>query len=106
MTSTWSGSPCSHSCFVTSARAQLFTSGAALLFILLIFPGGLGQVVYNIRDFLLRKLAAKHDIVVPSLVADIRVEAESSLPGIAEETIPMPAAAADHVHAATTRRRR
>ncbi len=35
---------------------QLATSGAGLLFLLLYFPGGLSQIVYNARDGLLRLL--------------------------------------------------
>lgn len=62
--------------FVASQRAQLFTSGAGLLLILLIFPGGLGQILYDARDALLRRIARRRSIVVPSLVADVRVGAE------------------------------
>ena len=43
--------------------------------VLLIVPGGLGQVIYGIRDRLLRWVARRRGIVVPSLVADRRVDA-------------------------------
>jgi hypothetical protein len=49
-------------------------SGAGLLIVLLVFPGGLAQLAANLRDRLLRRVAERHDILVPSLVADKRVE--------------------------------
>ena len=57
--------------FVASERAQLFTSGIGLLLILLLFPGGLGQIVYDVRDAVLRRIAKRRDLVVPSLLADV-----------------------------------
>jgi branched-chain amino acid transport system permease protein len=47
-------------------------SGAALLWVLSVVPGGLGQVVYSVRDRLLRIVADRRGILVPSLVADKR----------------------------------
>ncbi|HET9076118.1 MAG TPA: ABC transporter permease [Acidimicrobiales bacterium] len=47
-------------------------SGAALLLVLLFLPGGLGQVVFAVRDRLLRVVADRRGILVPSLVADKR----------------------------------
>jgi branched-chain amino acid transport system permease protein len=47
-------------------------SGAALLWVLSVLPGGLGQVVYDIRDRLLAVVANRRGIIVPSLVADKR----------------------------------
>jgi len=49
-------------------------SGAGLLVVLLVFPGGLAQLAAGFRDRLLRRIAERHDILVPSLVADKRVE--------------------------------
>jgi ABC-type branched-subunit amino acid transport system ATPase component/branched-subunit amino acid ABC-type transport system permease component len=37
-------------------------------------PAGLGGVVYNVRDRILRRIARAKGIVVPSLLADVRVE--------------------------------
>jgi ABC-type branched-subunit amino acid transport system ATPase component/branched-subunit amino acid ABC-type transport system permease component len=51
---------------------QLFASGAGLLFFLLVFPAGLGGLLYDIRDALLRTVARRKGIVVPSLLADVR----------------------------------
>jgi branched-chain amino acid transport system permease protein len=49
-------------------------TGAGLLLILMILPGGLGAVLYDTRDWLLRQIAKRRRLVVPSLVADVRVE--------------------------------
>jgi branched-chain amino acid transport system permease protein len=49
-------------------------TGAGLLLILLVLPGGLGAVLYDVRDWLLRQVAKRRGLVVPSLVADVRVE--------------------------------
>jgi hypothetical protein len=37
-----------------------------------VLPGGLGQLVFNLRDRLLRRVAERRGILVPSLVADKR----------------------------------
>jgi len=51
---------------------RLLVTGAGLLFILLVLPGGLGQAVVMLRDRVLRKIAERRGILVPSLVADRR----------------------------------
>jgi len=55
-----------------SANVQLFASGAGVLVLLLILPGGLAQVFYGARDLALRTFAERRHIVVPSLLADSR----------------------------------
>jgi branched-chain amino acid transport system permease protein len=57
---------------VTILRYTL--SGAGLLFILYFLPGGLWQFVQRRRDQLLRRVADRRGIEVPSLLADRRVE--------------------------------
>jgi len=47
-------------------------TGGMLLFVLLVLPGGLGQLVYDVRDRFLRRVAERRGILVPSLVADKR----------------------------------
>ena len=42
-----------------------------MLLVLLIIPGGLGDLVYRLRDGWLRWVARRHGIVVPSLLADV-----------------------------------
>jgi branched-chain amino acid transport system permease protein len=51
-------------------------SGAGLLVVLLVFPGGLAQLAANVRDRFLRRIAERHHILVPSLVADKRVDTD------------------------------
>ena len=58
-----------------SSIYALLATGSGLLFILLMMPGGLGRVMFSIRDAALRWYAEKQKILVPSLVADRR-EAE------------------------------
>ncbi|MEY2470292.1 MAG: hypothetical protein QOF21_2990, partial [Actinomycetota bacterium] len=53
---------------------RLFASGVGVLFILMFIPAGLGSVLYGARDSLLRVIARRRGIVVPSLLADVRVE--------------------------------
>jgi branched-chain amino acid transport system permease protein len=48
-------------------------SGLALLVVLALIPGGIGQVLYWLRDRLLQIVAERRRIAVPSLVADRRV---------------------------------
>jgi branched-chain amino acid transport system permease protein len=49
---------------------RLLLTGAGLLFVLLVFPGGIGQLIYRARDAVLRRIADRHKIIVPSLFAD------------------------------------
>jgi branched-chain amino acid transport system permease protein len=51
---------------------RLLVTGAGLLFILLFLRGGLAQALVHARDVLLRLVARRRGIVVPSLVADVR----------------------------------
>ena len=51
---------------------RLAVTGAGLLLVLYFLPGGLWQLVINVRDRLLRMVADRRGIIVPSLVADKR----------------------------------
>jgi ABC-type branched-subunit amino acid transport system ATPase component/branched-subunit amino acid ABC-type transport system permease component len=53
---------------------RLFASGIGVLVILLFLRGGLGGLLYATRDAILRRIAKAKNIVVPSLLADVRVE--------------------------------
>jgi len=55
-------------------KYQLVLTGMGLLLILLFLPGGLGEGVQSLRDRLLKLVAVRRDILVPSLLADKRVE--------------------------------
>jgi branched-chain amino acid transport system permease protein len=59
--------------FVTAPAIKLATTGFGLLLVLMVFPGGLGGLIYDARDGLLRRLAKRRNIYVPSLLADARV---------------------------------
>ena len=52
-----------------------FTSSVGVIFILLMLRGGLAEAVYMLRDRLLRLVADRRGVMVPSLIADGRVEA-------------------------------
>ena len=52
----------------------LLPSALGVLVVLLILPGGLSGLVYRIRDRWLRWVATRHDIVVPSLIADTKID--------------------------------
>jgi branched-chain amino acid transport system permease protein len=54
---------------------SFLTSGVGLLVLLYFLPGGLAEGFYRLRDNFLRAVAAKHEIHVPSLVADSLVRA-------------------------------
>jgi ABC-type branched-subunit amino acid transport system ATPase component/ABC-type branched-subunit amino acid transport system permease subunit len=51
---------------------QLLFTGSGLLIILLVLPGGLGAGIQFVRDRLLRVIAERRGMIVPSLVADRR----------------------------------
>src|SRR3954469_16215621 len=55
-------------------QIRLLTTGLGLLFILLFLPGGLAEGMYRVRDKLLRAVALRRNIHVPSLIADSFVE--------------------------------
>ncbi len=50
------------------------TGPVGVIIVLMMLPGGLAQGVYRMRDALLRRVAQRRGILVPSLVADKRVE--------------------------------
>ena len=55
---------------------RLSLTGGGLLLILYFLPGGLWQYVQRVRDRWLRAVANRRGLLVPSLVADRRVEGE------------------------------
>ncbi|WP_436793284.1 ABC transporter permease [Actinospongicola halichondriae] len=52
-------------------------SGAGLLVVLLVFPGGFAQLAASLRDRYLRRVAERRNILVPSLVADKKADGET-----------------------------
>lgn len=63
---------------VVSGELRLALSGAGLLVVLYALPGGFGQAVYAGRDALLRVIARRRGIHVPSLLKDNRVEGDAA----------------------------
>ncbi|MEY2475661.1 MAG: hypothetical protein QOG87_976, partial [Actinomycetota bacterium] len=53
---------------------RLLITGTGLLVVLYALPGGFGQLLLNLRDRYLRWVANRHDILVPTLVADKRTD--------------------------------
>jgi branched-chain amino acid transport system permease protein len=53
---------------------RLLITGTGLLVVLYALPGGFGQLMLNLRDRYLRWVANRHDILVPTLVADKRAD--------------------------------
>lgn len=49
-------------------------TGVGLLVVLYFFPGGIGQLIQSLRDRILKRIAARRDILVPSLFEDRLVE--------------------------------
>jgi len=49
---------------------QILATGAGLLIVLWLFPGGLGGAFADLRDAFLRRVARRHALSVPSLVPD------------------------------------
>jgi branched-chain amino acid transport system permease protein len=49
---------------------NFLATGAGVLILLMFLPGGLGEFVFRGRDRLLRAVARRRDLVVPSLLAD------------------------------------
>jgi ABC-type branched-subunit amino acid transport system ATPase component/ABC-type branched-subunit amino acid transport system permease subunit len=65
---------------------QLLITGSALLFILLALPGGLGAVVFGVRDRLLKIAARRRGI-------DLTASADGAVSAAFAEPLPVPAAA-------------
>jgi branched-chain amino acid transport system permease protein len=49
---------------------QLLATGGGVVLVLLVIPGGLGSLLFQVRDAWLRWVAARRHLVVPSLLAD------------------------------------
>ena len=54
----------------------IFATGAGIVALLMFLPGGLGELVFRARDRILRIVADRHRLVVPSLNADANVATE------------------------------
>ena len=68
---------------------QLLVTGVGMIVLLLLFPGGLGQLTFSIRDKYLRWVAKRQGILVPSLVADKRVVEDEIVEAVLDEQPPV-----------------
>jgi len=60
---------------------NLLGTGGGVIVVLLLFPGGLGAAAYRVRDNMLRRVATRHRISVPSLAGhDVREGEEDRAP--------------------------
>ena len=71
------------------AQWQLLVTGFGMLLLLWIFPGGLGQIMYALRDRYLKWVADRRGVLVPSLIADKRVVDDEILEHVEEEPPPI-----------------
>lgn len=67
---------------------RLLPSAVGVLLVLLVFPGGLGSLLYRARDAALRWMARRRHLVVPSLMADVRTPDAGELVGAAANASP------------------
>ncbi|HMC51936.1 MAG TPA: hypothetical protein VKI64_04170, partial [Acidimicrobiales bacterium] len=81
-----------------STQSQLLATGFGALLLLYVVPGGLAQVFYSTRDGLLRWVAQRRGIVVPSLLADVRTTSAAAEADVVAEA----AAAVEGASAAVT----
>ena len=68
---------------------QIMGSGIGLVLILMFLPGGVGSAIYRARDRLLREVAQRRGIVVPSLVADMAVREDAGADRIILDAAPV-----------------
>ena len=81
---------------------QILATGAGLLLVLLVFPGGLGGAFADLRDAVLRRVACRHGLTVPSLLPD--EPSDAAAPEVARRCSSRPAATerADRCSRSTT----
>lgn len=66
-------------------------SGIGLIIILMFLPAGVGSLIFQVRDRLLRELSDRKGIIVPSLVADMAQPADPTDSDVEESTAEIPA---------------
>ena len=72
--------------FLLPGNWRFFSSSIGVMFVLLVIPGGLGSLVYRLRDLWLRWVADRNSIPVPSMIADRRVESPPP-PDVTKHTV-------------------
>jgi ABC-type branched-subunit amino acid transport system ATPase component/ABC-type branched-subunit amino acid transport system permease subunit len=77
-----------YSSFTKQVLSRLFASAIGVLAILLFVPGGLGGALYSLRDRLLRLVARRRELHVPSLLADsLQLEETEIMPVAIHESL-------------------
>jgi hypothetical protein len=71
------------------AQFQPLVTGLGMILLLMLFPGGLGQITFGIRDKYLRFVANRRGVLVPSLVADKRVVDDEIVEAVLDEHAPI-----------------
>jgi len=71
------------------AQFQLAVTGVGVLLLLWLFPGGLGQIAFGLRDRFLRWVADRRQVLVPSLVADKRVVEDEVIEAVVDAPPPL-----------------
>jgi ABC-type branched-subunit amino acid transport system ATPase component/ABC-type branched-subunit amino acid transport system permease subunit len=66
--------------FYRGPELRFVLSGGVLLVTLMVFPGGIGAGLADLRDWWLRRVARRHGIVVPSLLADVAMPGPEAAP--------------------------
>jgi branched-chain amino acid transport system permease protein len=82
---------------------QLVAAGAGGLLLLIVAPGGLVRIAFGIRDAMLRRLAVRQHIIVPSLLADTSGVRERAPIAARDEPAPVPVYAVDDQWALATK---
>jgi ABC-type branched-subunit amino acid transport system ATPase component len=70
--------------YFLTGSGRLLATGGGLLVLLMVVPGGLGEVMYALRDRLLRIIASRRGLSVPSLAEHPVFEDATSAEGAAE----------------------
>ena len=65
-----------------SPAVVFLATGGGVVLLLLLAPGGLVQLAADVRDAWLRRVAKRHHLIVPSLLADSR-------PGVRDARVPL-----------------
>ena len=71
--------------YFLTGSGRLLATGGGLLILLMVVPGGLGEVMYTVRDRLLRIIAGRRGLSVPSLAEHPVFEVASEDEGTAVE---------------------
>ncbi|MCA1830134.1 MAG: ABC transporter permease [Actinobacteria bacterium] len=75
--------------FANNQLVQFIAGGAGGLLLLIAVPGGIARMVFGARDSMLRRLAERERIIVPSLLADLKLAESDRRVSIAPLAMPV-----------------